>query len=137
MLELLWHRLCTQPAACRSRALDVWYGWNRQAVAILFVVAVPLVLVGGLSSFAYDTHQQRLDVLRGRHVGAFSWTGIEVQRPRGRAWEHARAAAETVYDGRRTPLVPDALHYHARSIAPSWSRSKTPLARIGNHVFYH
>ncbi len=81
-------------------------------------------------------HEKRLDPKRGRYVGAFSWTELEVQAPSGPAWQRAMKTAVSVYDGRVPPLVPEALYYHAARVRPRWARSKRSLARIGNHVFY-
>lgn len=81
-------------------------------------------------------HQRRFDALRGRYVGAFSWTELELRPPSGPAWRRAMAVAEGVYDADRPPLVPQALYYHSVRARPRWARSKTPLARIGAHVFY-
>jgi N-acetylmuramoyl-L-alanine amidase len=44
--------------------------------------------------------------------------------------------ATAVYDDTNDPVVPGALFYHATSVRPSWARTRTPLATIGNHVFY-
>lgn len=81
-------------------------------------------------------HEKRLDVLRGRYVGAFSWTELELRRPAGPAWKRAMEVAETVYDQRHVPVVPGALHYHAARVTPRWARGQAPLTRIGNHLFY-
>ena len=81
-------------------------------------------------------HERRLDPLRGRYVGAFSWTELELRRPAGPAWQRAQEVAEAAYDGRGPVLVPEALYYHAASVTPRWAREKTRLARIGEHVFY-
>lgn len=82
-------------------------------------------------------HERRLDPLRGRYVGAFSWTELDLRPPAGQAWLRAWEVAETVHDGRHPPALPAALHYHATTIVPRWAHGQTPLARIGNHIFYH
>ncbi len=81
-------------------------------------------------------HEKRLDAERGRYVGAFSWTELDLHEPSGRAWQRAMAVAVSVYDGSQPPLVPDALYYHATRVKPRWARVKRPLKRIGNHIFY-
>lgn len=81
-------------------------------------------------------HERRLDPLRGRYVGAFSWTELELRPPAGPAWQRAREVAEAAYDGEASALVPEALYYHAASVTPRWAREKTRVARIGRHVFY-
>ena len=42
-----------------------------------------------------------------------------------------RAAAGTIEDSTN-----NATHYHARGIDPYWARGETPVAAIGNHIFY-
>jgi N-acetylmuramoyl-L-alanine amidase len=81
-------------------------------------------------------HERRLDRLRGRYVGAFSWTELELRPPAGPAWRRAQEVAVTVLDRRHEPVVPDAVYYHAVSITPRWAKQKTLLIRIGDHVFY-
>lgn len=82
-------------------------------------------------------YQQNWDTLRKRYVGAFSWTELERHAtPQGVAWERAWKVAEDVYYRRQDPMLDGALWYHAERIRPSWSREKTPVARVGKHVFY-
>ena len=82
-------------------------------------------------------HEKRWDARRRRDVGAFSWTELDsLRQPRGAAWEQALEVATAVYDGAHTPRVPNALHYHANYIKPSWARTNRRVATIGSHVFY-
>jgi spore germination cell wall hydrolase CwlJ-like protein len=82
-------------------------------------------------------YQQNWDVIRRRYVGAFSWTERERNvTPQGAAWERAWRVAEDVYFRRREPVLDGVLWYHAERIRPGWSREKTPVARIGRHIFY-
>jgi spore germination cell wall hydrolase CwlJ-like protein len=82
-------------------------------------------------------HEKRWDVRRRRDVGAFSWTEIDSLRPpRGAAWQQALEVATAVYDGMHAPRVPNALHYHADYIKPSWAKPSRRVATIGSHVFY-
>ena len=82
-------------------------------------------------------HEKRWDAERKRYVGAFSWTELDtLGRPGGRAWERARTAARMVYDNEAAPRTEGALFYHATSIEPAWAKTKEPVTRIGNHVFY-
>lgn len=67
---------------------------------------------------------------------AFSWTMSDVPVPEGRAWPQILETAASVYDGEHTPVVPGALHYHARGIEPAWARANTPIKTIGRHIFY-
>ena len=82
-------------------------------------------------------YQKGWDRIRRRDVGAFSWTEFDVKpKLKKTEWLRAIAVAEAVYYQRQKPEVDGALFYHARSIKPSWARKKTPVARIGRHIFY-
>lgn len=67
---------------------------------------------------------------------AFSWTMGDASAPSGRAWQQALDVAASVYDGEQSPVVPGALHYHARGIEPPWARANPPIKTIGRHIFY-
>jgi spore germination cell wall hydrolase CwlJ-like protein len=90
------------------------------------------------SSICEVVHQQAWDPRRRRYVGAFSWTEIKetLGRPRGRAWRRAVEVAAAVYERRAAPQLDGALFYHTTDIEPEWAKTKTPIATIGNHVFY-
>lgn len=82
-------------------------------------------------------HQKRWDAIRGRYVGAFSWTEFDaLDEPSGEEWEQAWKIAEAVYYGRAAPKLEGALFFHATYIRPSWAKEKQTVARIGRHVFY-
>lgn len=82
-------------------------------------------------------YERNWDALRRRYVSAFSWTEFKTRpEPTGAEWARAREIADEVYHGRRQPKLAGVTHYHAKYIRPSWSRHRTPVARIGNHVFY-
>ena len=90
------------------------------------------------SSICAVVYQEAWDRRRQRYVGAFSWTEIRevLGRPRGRAWRRALEVATEAYERRAEPRVDGALFYHATSVEPEWAKGKTPVATIGNHVFY-
>lgn len=84
-------------------------------------------------------HDTRWDSRRKSRVAHFSWTALQLKlgfTPRGAAWKEAMAVATEVYDGRHTPVVPDALYFHATYVRPYWAGSKKRIAQIGNHIFY-
>jgi N-acetylmuramoyl-L-alanine amidase len=82
-------------------------------------------------------HDTRWDPLRRRLIAHFSWTELEPRsEPTGPAWKQAIDVATAVYDKVYTPVVPNALFYHATSIRPYWAKTKRVVAKIGNHVFY-
>jgi spore germination cell wall hydrolase CwlJ-like protein len=53
----------------------------------------------------------------------------------GHQWRTAVAIADIALSGRAPAPAPQALFFHARSVAPSW-HGVTRVAMIGNHVFY-
>ncbi|HEX7005577.1 MAG TPA: cell wall hydrolase [Alphaproteobacteria bacterium] len=61
---------------------------------------------------------------------------IERVRPGDFVFDVCRLVASLAVRG----LLPDptggATHYHTRSVAPDWSRGKTPSAVIGDHLFF-
>ena len=82
-------------------------------------------------------YQQNWDPLRGRYVGAFSWTEFSVlPLPDGDDWKRAQRIAEEVYYQKHPPLVDGALFFHATWMKPDWARERKPVSRIGRHVFY-
>jgi N-acetylmuramoyl-L-alanine amidase len=82
-------------------------------------------------------HQQNWDPIRGRYVGAFSWTELSsLPAPGGEEWERAWKVAQDVYYQRHTPALQGAVHYHANYIDPAWASEKKRVARIGRHIFY-
>ncbi|MHB8534788.1 MAG: cell wall hydrolase [Sulfuricaulis sp.] len=122
-------------------ALNVYFEARGEPVAGQYAVAE--VTMNRVASGRYpDTvcgvvHQKNWDVLRHRYVSAFSWTELSPSpKPEGEEWERAQKIAEEVYYRQRTPALHNALLYHATYMTPSWARGRTPVARIGNHVFY-
>ncbi|NIM71715.1 MAG: hypothetical protein GTO67_03590 [Gammaproteobacteria bacterium] len=82
-------------------------------------------------------YQANFDVIRRRHVSAFSWTELDFDAPVDRGiWERTWKIAEEVYDRKAEPRAEGALFYHARYIRPRWARGKRRIAKIGKHVFY-
>jgi N-acetylmuramoyl-L-alanine amidase len=88
-------------------------------------------------SICQVVHETRWDPGRRRQVADFSWVELGVLTPQdGPAWRQAQRVASATYDDLHEPLVPGALFYHATNVRPAWSRGRTPLATIGNHIFY-
>ena len=82
-------------------------------------------------------YQKNWDPLRGRFVGAFSWTEFSVlPEPQGADWERAQKVAQDVYYGRQAPKLHGAMYFHATYIKPSWAKEKKLVARIGGLAFY-
>jgi N-acetylmuramoyl-L-alanine amidase len=84
-------------------------------------------------------HDIRWDPRRKRRIAHFSWTQLQLSlgfNPRGAAWQQAMTVATEVYDGVHTPVVGDALFFHATTVKPYWAKSKQRIARIGDHIFY-
>lgn len=126
----------------RCLALNVYYEARGEPEAGQYAVAK--VTMNRVASRRYPAtvcdvvYEQNWDSRRKRRVGAFSWTELErLPQAQGREWDRAVGIAREVYYQRHDPLqLADVLHYHADYIEPRWSRSLTPVARIGNHVFY-
>lgn len=82
-------------------------------------------------------YQKNWDTIRRRYVSAFSWTEFDTKPELKKTeWRQAIKVAEAVYYQQELPTLEGVLFYHARSIKPSWARNKTPVARIGRHIFY-
>ena len=82
-------------------------------------------------------YEKNWDPIRGRFVGAFSWTEFDtLPDPKGEEWQRAMAIAEAVYYGRYTPILSGATHFHASYIRPDWAHQKRRVAKIGRHIFY-
>ena len=82
-------------------------------------------------------YEKNWDSLRGRYVGAFSWTEFDaLPDPQGEQWQRAMVIAEAVYYGRYTPTLQGATHFHASYIKPDWAPQKRRVAKIGRHIFY-
>jgi spore germination cell wall hydrolase CwlJ-like protein len=52
------------------------------------------------------------------------------------AWSQAMVIAHGVYNGNLDDFVEGATHYHAYYVKPAWAKTKTPIVRISDHVFY-
>ena len=82
-------------------------------------------------------NEKRWDPVRGRYVGAFSWTEFgSLPAPAGEEWERAQRVAAAVYWQKRLPTLEGALYFHASYIRPDWAKEKKLVSRIGRHVFY-
>jgi spore germination cell wall hydrolase CwlJ-like protein len=125
--------------ACLAR--NVYYEARSESLAGQYAVAE--VTMNRKASPYYPktvcevVHQKNWDPLRGRYVGAFSWTEFDsLDAPEGEPWRRALKVAEDVYYQRHAPVLNGALHYHANYVRPEWSKERQRLARIGRHVFY-
>jgi spore germination cell wall hydrolase CwlJ-like protein len=56
--------------------------------------------------------------------------------PQGYEWRRAEAIAQSVYDNAEAPFVAGALYYHTTQVSPDWAPTRTPVTRIGRHLFY-
>lgn len=68
----------------------------------------------------------------------FSWVGEVLTAEDKRAWERANRLVEAILAEESTLVDPTggALHYHAHSVSPDWSRRMDVAVVIGNHRFY-
>lgn len=66
----------------------------------------------------------------------FSWTSRKKEPPSGKLWEESKIAVDMFLKGERLASLEDSLHYHNRSVRPSWAKKKNIVARIDSHIFY-
>lgn len=133
------HRDERRDLLCLAR--NVYFESRGEPIAGQYAVAE--VTMNRLASGRYPAsvcgvvYQKNWDPLRGRYVGAFSWTEFDaLPAPVGQEWLQAWEIAENVYYGREAPVLAGAMFFHATYVKPDWAKSKRPLARIGGHVFY-
>jgi len=131
----------TERRSLECLARNVYFESRGEPVAGMYAVAE--VTMNRKASRQYPdaicevVYQKKWDPLRGRFVGAFSWTEFDVlPEPEGEAWERAREVAAAVYHRRVAPTLQGALYFHATHIKPDWAKEKKVVARIGRHVFY-
>jgi len=131
----------TERRSLECLARNVYFESRGEPVAGMYAVAE--VTLNRKASRLYPdaicevVYQKKWDPLRGRFVGAFSWTEFDVlPEPEGEAWERAREVAAAVYHRRVAPTLQGALYFHATHIKPDWAKEKKVVARIGRHVFY-
>jgi len=128
-----------QSVLCLAR--NIYYEARGEPVAGQYAVAE--VTMNRRASRRYPNtvcevvYQKNWDPLRGRYVGAFSWTEFDsLPDPKGEDWQRALAIAEAVYYERYTPTLKGATHFHANYIKPDWAKEKYRVAKIGRHIFY-
>jgi spore germination cell wall hydrolase CwlJ-like protein len=66
----------------------------------------------------------------------FTCDGSLRVKPRGEAWDRARAVALHVSMGLSKPITNKATHYHTDYVNPYWSPGLVETATIGTHIFY-
>ena len=122
-------------------ARNVYFEARGEPVAGMYAVAE--VTMNRRASRLYPAtvcdvvYQRNWDPLRGRFVGAFSWTEFDsLPAPDGEAWERALEVADAVYYRRASPTLQGSLHFHAAHIKPEWAKERKLVARIGRHLFY-
>ena len=133
------HDFHKQSLTCLAR--NVYFEARGEPVAGQYAVAE--VTMNRRASRRYPNtvcgvvYEKNWDPLRGRFVGAFSWTEFDtLPDPRGEEWQRAMAIAEAVYYQRYTPALKGATHFHASYILPDWAKQKHRVAKIGRHIFY-
>lgn len=73
-----------------------------------------------------------------RNKCQFSWycDGKSDKAKDVNAWSQAMVIAHGVYNGNLDDFVEGATHYHAVYVKPEWAKTKTPVVRISDHIFY-
>jgi spore germination cell wall hydrolase CwlJ-like protein len=54
-----------------------------------------------------------------------------------RDWENMRALSKAILSGEVKLPNRGATHFHTKAVHPKWSKGLTPVARIGNHLFFN
>ena len=73
-----------------------------------------------------------------RHKCQFSWyCDGRTDTPKDLdAYRWAEIIVRHVWEQRHNDLTDGSTHYHSIDVKPDWAKSKTFLARIGDHLFY-
>ncbi len=66
----------------------------------------------------------------------FTCDGSLAHKPRGEAWDRAKAVALNVMLGLNTPVTNKATHYHTDYVNPYWKAGMVETKVIGTHIFY-
>ena len=66
----------------------------------------------------------------------FTCDGSLAHKPRGEAWDRAKAVAVNVALGLNTPVTNKATHYHTDYVNPYWKAGMVETKVIGTHIFY-
>jgi spore germination cell wall hydrolase CwlJ-like protein len=66
----------------------------------------------------------------------FTCDGSLRVKPRGAAWDRARAVALHMQMGLSKPVTNGATHYHTDYVNPYWSPGLVETAVVGTHIFY-
>lgn len=96
-------------------------------------VAVALVTVNRVASGVFENTVCKV-VYAHRQ---FSWTLDKTKKVKdSKAWASAVEVATAVLS--RKIYNPDftAVYFHTKQVRPKWAKTKTIIARIGNHIFY-
>ncbi|MEZ5894593.1 MAG: cell wall hydrolase [Parvularculaceae bacterium] len=67
---------------------------------------------------------------------SFTCDGSMNLRLNKRKWKESEDLAGAILAGMRRPVSRNATHYHANYVSPVWSKTLTPTATIGTHIFY-
>lgn len=97
-------------------------------------VAIALVTVNRVASGQFQNSICKVVYAQGQ----FSWTQNESKRvTESKAWSSAMKIATAVLS--KTIEQPEftALYFHTAHVRPKWAKTKTLVARIGSHLFYH
>lgn len=140
----LWYSMLADKAERQQLAclaLNVYFEARGEPEAGQYAVAE--VTMNRVASRHYPgtvcdvVYESNWDPLRKRQVAAFSWTELSNRpEPKGVQWERARRIADEIYYRRRESKFAGVLHFHADYVSPNWSQGRTPVAQIGNHLFY-
>jgi spore germination cell wall hydrolase CwlJ-like protein len=102
-------------------------------------VAVAEVTLNRVKSSSYPKTVCDVVYQKTKGVCQFSWV-CESKKPvnvRAENWiESMRISEQMLVSKKQTNVVGGAKFFHAHYVEPSWSRTKTFVRKIGNHLFY-
>jgi spore germination cell wall hydrolase CwlJ-like protein len=102
-------------------------------------VAVAEVTMNRVRSSAYPKTVCGVVHQKAKGVCQFSWVceGKKRVNVRTASWtESMRISQQMLVAKKDTNVVGDAKFFHAHYVEPNWSRTKTFVKKIGNHLFY-
>ena len=126
------HESCLQDAKCNLLAEAIVY--EARGEPTKGQIAVAQVILNRKQDPRWGNSVR--DVIHQPHQFSYLKDKHKQRPPTKHDWTTARKIAHAVITGTEYNPVGNATHYHATHVQPKWARKLTPVAKIGNHVFY-
>ena len=126
-------------------ALNVYYEARNQPIegqmAVTYTILNRVVdtrFPDKICDVVYQGKHSRITGKPLRHKCQFSWyCDGRTDTPKDLdAYRWAEIIVRHVWEQRHNDLTDGSTHYHSIDVKPDWAKSKTFLARIGDHLFY-